>query len=100
MAAAKIKVQPIGGNILVKADEAESITPSGLVISSTKGEKPQRGTVVALGTGKLNDKGDKIPFSVNVGDVVIFKKYGPDEVEEDDETYLVMEESDILAIVK
>jgi chaperonin GroES len=99
MAAAKVKLQPIGGNVLVKPDEIESTTASGLVIAaSAKGEKPQRGTVVALGTGKLNDKGEKIPFNVAIGDIVIFKKYAPDEVEVDGDGYLIMEEQDILAV--
>ena len=101
MANAKLKLQPIGGNILVKADEVETTTASGLVIAaSAKGEKPQKGKVIALGTGKLNDKGEKVAFHVAVGDVIIFKKYAPDEVEVDDETYLIMEEQDVLAVVK
>ncbi len=94
------KLQPIGGNILVKP-ETEQTTASGIVIPDTVDkEKPQRGKVVALGTGKMNNKGDKIAFNVKVGDVVMFKKYSPDEVEVDGEEYLIMEESDILAIIK
>ena len=94
------KLQPIGGYILVKP-ETEQTTSSGIVLPDTVDkEKPQKGKVIALGTGKLNDRGEKIPFSVKVGDMVIFKKYSPDEIEVDGEEYLIMEESDILAIIK
>ncbi len=97
----KIGLQPLGGNILVKPEELETTTPSGIVISSTnKGEKPERGKVVALGTGKVDSEGKDVPFNVEVGDEVLFKKYAPDEVEVDGESYLIMEESDILAVVK
>lgn len=94
------KLQPIGGNILVKP-EAEQKTASGIVIPDTVDkEKPQRGKVITLGTGKLNEKGEKLAFNVKVGDTVMFKKYSPDELEVDGEDYLIMEESDILAIIK
>ena len=94
------KLQPIGGYILVEPQD-EQITTSGIVLPDTVDkEKPQRGKVIALGTGKLNDKGDKMPFSVKVGDKIMFKKYSPDEIEVDDKEYLIMEESDILAIIK
>jgi chaperonin GroES len=94
------KISPIGGNILVKP-ETEQTTASGIVLPDTVDkEKPQRGKVVALGTGKLNEKGEVIPFNVKVGDVVIFKKYSPDEIEVDGEEFLIMEENDVLAVVK
>jgi len=94
------KLQPIGGNILVRP-ETEQQTAAGIVLPDTVDkEKPQRGKVVALGTGKLNDKGEKIKFNVKVGDIIVFKKYSPDEIEVDDEELLIMEESDILGIIK
>lgn len=97
--AKKAKLQPVGGNILVKAVAEEKKTESGIVLPDTVSkEKPQRGEVISLGTGRLNEDGDKIPFNVEVGQIVIFKKYGPDEIEIDGEEYLIMEESDILAI--
>lgn len=100
MADKKSKLTPIGGNILVQAVSEEITTAAGIVLPDTiSKEKPQKGKVIALGTGKLNEDGSKIPFNVKVGDVVIFKKYGPDEIEEDGEEYLIMEESDILAVV-
>jgi len=93
------KIKPVGGYILVKP-ETERKTAGGIVLPDTVDkEKPQRGKIVALGTGKLDDKGKKIPFNVKVGDTVLFKKYSPDEIEIDDEDYLIMEENDILAII-
>ncbi len=94
------KLIPIGGNILVQGLEHETVTISGIVLPETVSkEKPQRGKIIALGTGRRDDKGDIVPFNVKVGDTVIFKKYGPDEVEVDNQDYLIMEESDILAIL-
>lgn len=96
----QLPLKPIGGNILVKPESAEEKTPSGLLISaSAKGEKPQRGEVLALGTGRKDKDGKPMPFNVEVGDFVVFKKYSPDEIEIDGETYLIMEENDILAVV-
>jgi chaperonin GroES len=97
--AKKPKLTPIGGNILVKPLAEEIKTAAGIVLPDTVSkEKPQKGEVVALGTGRLDDSGKKVAFNVKVGDVVIFKKYGPDEIEVEGEDYLIMEESDILAI--
>lgn len=93
------KLQPIGGNILVRP-LTEKTTVSGIVLPDTiDKEKPQKGTVIALGTGKINEKGERVPFNVKVDDVVIFKKYSPDEIEVDGEDLLIMEESDILAVI-
>lgn len=93
------KLKPIGGNILVQV-EKEVKTASGIVLpDSVEKEKPQRGKVIALGTGKLNEDGDVLPFNVKVGDEVIFKKYSPDEIEVDGEEYLIMDETDVLAVV-
>lgn len=97
--ATKPKLTPVGGNILVQPVTDEQKTESGIVLPDTVSkDRPQRGKVVALGTGKLTDDGDKIPFNVKAGQVVIFKKYGPDEIEVDGEEMLIMEEDDILAI--
>ncbi len=98
--AAKSKLTPIGGNILVQAVDEETVTSSGIVLPDTVSkERPQKGKIIALGTGKLNDDGKKVPFNVEVGQIVIFKKYGPDEVEVEGQEYLIMEEGDILAVV-
>lgn len=97
---ADIKVKPLGGRVLVKPLEDEE-TDSGLIIPATADkEKPEQGTIVALGTGKVDDDGKEIPFNVEVGDRVMFKQYSPDEVEMDGVTYLVIDESDILAVIK
>lgn len=99
--AVKRKVTPLGGNILVEPVSEESKTEAGIVLPDTVDkEKPQKGKVVALGTGKLTEEGKKVSFNVKVGDIVIFKKYSPDEVEVEDNEYLIMSEDDILAIVK
>lgn len=95
---AKVNLKPLGGNLLVKAVVEKSI--SGIVLPDTVDkEKPQKGEVIALGTGKVAKDGKKIPFNVKVGDIVLFKKYSPDEVELDGEDYLIMDEDAILAIL-
>lgn len=99
MAQSKLKIKPLGGRVLVQPLEEEEVTASGLIIPDTaEKEKPQQGTVMALGTGKIED-GKKIDFSVKVGVKVLFKKYSPDEVELDGEEYLVIDEDDILGII-
>lgn len=101
MAAAQKKITPLGGHILVKPIQEDQKTDSGIIIPDTaEKEKPQKGTIIALGTGKLSKGGNKIPFTVKVKDTVLFKKYSPEEIEVDGETLLILEESDILAILK
>jgi chaperonin GroES len=95
-----LKIRPVGEFILVKPAKEEEKTASGLIVqTSGKGERPQKGEVAALGTGRINEKGEKIAFSVLVGDVIYFKKYSPEEVEIEGEEYLIMKESDILAVL-
>lgn len=97
----KINVRPIGEYILVEPQEEEEKTASGLLIqSSSKGERPQRGKVVALGTGKRDDSGKLIEFSVEVGQEILFKKYAPEDIEIEGKSYLLMKESDILAVLQ
>jgi chaperonin GroES len=99
--AARIKIKPLGGNILVEPVSEESKTDSGIVLPDTVDkEKSQKGKIISLGTGKVTSAGRKIPNNVKVGDIVIFKKYSPDEVEIDDKEYLIMSEEDILAVIK
>ena len=98
---AALKVKPLGGRVLVSPLEEEEVTDSGLIIPDTaEKEKPQQGLIVALGTGKIADDGSEVKFNVEVGDKVVFKQYSPDEVEVDGKDYLVIDEGDILAIVK
>ena len=77
------------------------MTKSGIVLPDTaEKEKPIKGKVIAVGPGKLNEKGERMPMSVKVGDTVLFKKYGPDEIELEGKKYLVGDEDDILAIIE
>lgn len=95
---AKVNLKPLGGNLLVKAIVEKSV--SGIVLPDTiDKEKPQKGEVIALGIGKVAKDGKKIAFNVKVGDIVLFKKYSPDEVEVNGEDYLIMDEDAILAIL-
>ncbi len=81
--------------------ENEKTTKSGIVIPDTvEKERPMKGKVLATGPGKLNEKSERIPVSVKVGDVVLFKKYGPDEIEIDGKKYLVGDEDDVLGIIE
>ena len=95
-----MQLRPLGDRVLVKPEKAEQKTASGLYISSGAQEKPQRGEVIAVGAGKLDDKGERIPVDVKVGDVVIYGKYGGNEVKIDGEEYLLMRDSDIYAIIE
>ena len=96
-----MNIKPISDHLFLEAVEEEKTTESGIVLPDTaEKEKPVKGKVVAVGPGKKNEKGDLIPMSVKVSDVVLFKKYGPDEVEIDGKKYLVAEESDILAVLE
>ena len=95
-----MQLRPLGDRVLVKPEKAEQKTASGLYISSGAQEKPQRGEVIAVGAGKLDDKGERIPVDVKVGDVVIYGKYGGNEVKIDGEEYLLMRDSDIYADVE
>ena len=94
-----ISIKPLEDRVVVKTNEAEQKTASGLVIPDTAQEKPQEGTVVAVGPGRFDD-GVRVPMDIKVGDVVLFKKYGPDEIEMDGKKYLVGDEDDILAIIE
>ncbi len=81
--------------------EEDKTTKSGIVLPDTaEKEKPMRGKIIAVGPGKFNDKGERIPVSVKVGNIVLFKKYGPDEIEIDHKKYLVGDEDDVLAILE
>ena len=95
-----MQLRPLGDRVLVKPEKAEQKTASGLYISSGAQEKPQRGEVIAVGAGKLDDKGERIPVDVKVGDVVIYGKYGGNEVKIDGEEYLLMRDSDIYDVVE
>jgi chaperonin GroES len=94
-------LKPLNDHIFLEPVAEEKTTKSGIVLPDTaEKEKPIKGKVVAVGPGKLDDSGKRVPMSVKVGDKVLFKKYGPDELEVDGKKYLVGEEADILAIIE
>lgn len=94
------KIRPVGDRVVVKPAQKEEVTRSGIVIPDTAKEKPQEGTVVAVGSGKLTEKGDRQALEVHEGDRVLFAKYGGTEFKLDGEDLLVLRESDILAILE
>jgi chaperonin GroES len=85
--------------VIVKQAEAETQTKSGLILADTAKEKPQKGTVIAVGEGKLNEQGERIPVDVKTGDTVIYSKYGGTEVKVEGEEYLILRADDIYAVV-
>lgn len=96
-----MKIQPLGDRLVVKVAEVkEEKTKSGLYVPDTAKEKPQEGEVLAVGPGARNDKGERMPMDINVGDKVIFSKYAGTEVKIDGEEYLILSERDVLAIIK
>jgi chaperonin GroES len=94
-----VAIKPLEDRIVVKANEVEQTTASGLVIPDTAKEKPQEGTVVAVGPGRF-DNGVRIPIDVKVGDVVLYSKYGGTEVKFSNEDFLVLSARDVLAIIE
>lgn len=97
--ATKIVLKPLEDRVVVQPLEAEQTTASGLVIPDTAKEKPQEGKVLAVGPGRIDDKGNRIPLDVKVGDVVIYSKYGGTEVKYNGEEYLILSARDVLAVV-
>ena len=99
--ASKITIEPLFGRVLVQPIEEEN-DKGGIIIPPTaqSEEQPEQGVVVRLGTGKKDENGNEVPFTVKVGDKVFFKKYSPDEIEVNGERFLIIEESDILAIIR
>ena len=93
------QIRPIGDRVVVKPAAKEEVTKSGIVIPDTVKDKPQEGTVIAVGSGRLLDNGDRAAIAVHEGDHVLFAKYGGTEFKLDGEEYLVLKESDILAVI-
>jgi len=94
-----VSVKPLEDRIVIKQVEAETTTASGLVIPDTAKEKPQEGEVVAVGPGRIDDNGNRIPLDIVVGDKVIYSKYGGTEVKYGGEDLLVLSARDVLAVV-
>jgi chaperonin GroES len=97
---AKLKLRPLGDRVWVEPIEQQEMTASGIILPETAKEKPQEGKVLAVGPGVRNDKGERQPLDVKVGDRVLFAKYAGTEIKQEGTKYLIMRESDILAIVK
>ena len=94
-----VNIKPLEDRIVVQAIEAEQTTASGLVIPDTAKEKPQEGEVVAIGPGRIDDNGNRVPLDVAIADKVIYSKYGGTEVKYSGQEYLILSARDILAVV-
>ena len=95
-----MKLKPLGDRLIVRAIEEEETTASGIVLPDTAKEKPQRGEVIAVGDGAIDDSGNRKPLDVKDGDTVLYSKYGGTEIKVDGEDLLVLRESDVLAKVE
>ena len=93
-------LRPLGDRLVVKPKEREEVTKSGIVLPDTAKEKPQEGTVIAVGPGALTDKGERLPMGVETGQTVLYAKYGGSEVKLEGEEYLILRIGDVLAIVE
>ncbi len=94
-----MKIKPLGDRVLVEPLEEQEVVKGGIVIPDSAKEKPQEAKIIALGTGKKDDDGKKIPFEVKVGDIVLTSKYGGTDIKYEDKDYKILSSSDILAIV-
>ena len=94
-----VKLKPIGGRVLVLPAKEGEVKKGGIIIPDTAKEKPQEGKIVALGTGKTDDSGKKVPFEVKVGDRVVYSKYGGTEIKVEGEEHVILSEDDILGVL-
>ncbi len=96
-----VKIRPLGDRVVVEPVEQEEKTPSGIILPETAKEKPQEGKVIAVGPGRRDDKGERVPMDVKEGDRVLFAKYAGTEVKlEGDKKVLILKESDLLAVIE
>ena len=95
-----MKIRPLQDRIIVKRVEEAQMTKGGIIIPDSAKEKPAEGEIIAVGKGKINDKGDRIKLDVKVGDRVLFSKYGGTDVKIDGVDHLIMREDDVLAVVE
>jgi chaperonin GroES len=95
-----LKLKPLADRLVVEATEQEEMTASGIYVPETAKEKPQKGKVVAVGPGRKDEDGKRIPMDVAVGNRVLYARYGGTEVKLEDKKYLILKESDILAILE
>lgn len=94
-----VTIQPLEDRVVVQTAEAEQTTASGLVIPDTAKEKPQEGIVLAVGPGRIDDNGNRVPLDVKVGDKVLYSKYGGTEVKHGGQDYLILNARDLLAVI-
>lgn len=95
------KLRPLGDRVIVKPAAKEEITKAGIILPDTVDkERPEQGEVMAVGPGRLLDSGQRAPMSVKIGDKIVFKKYSPDEAKVGDEEFLVISESDVMAVIE
>ena len=94
-----MKIKPLGERVLVEPLTEGEVNKGGIIIPDSAKEKPQEGKVIAVGTGKIDEDGKKVPFNVKKGDIVLMPKYGGTEVKVDGREYQIMREDDILAII-
>ena len=95
-----MKFRPLRDNVLIRRVEAKEKTAGGLILPESAKDKPQEAEVIAVGPGRTNKDGSKVPMTVNVGDLVLFKKYSTTDVKLDGDEFLILKESDILAVVE
>ena len=95
-----INLKPLADRLVVKPLEQEEKTASGIILPETAKEKPQEGEVLAVGPGRVGDDNDRVPMDVKVGDIILFAKYAGTEIKIQNEKYLILKESDVLAIVE
>jgi chaperonin GroES len=96
----KVKLEPMNDRVVVERDDSEDITAGGIVLPESAKEKTNRGTIIAVGPGKVLDSGSRGEMQVKVGDRVLFTSYAPETIELDDQELLLMSESDILAVIE
>ncbi len=98
--ASKLKLKPLGGRVIVEPIEQEEMTAGGIILPETAKEKPQEGKILAAGPGDRDDKGQRVPMDLKVGNKVLFAKYSGTEIKMDGRKLLIMRESDVLAVVE
>jgi chaperonin GroES len=94
-----VKIQPLGERVLVEPVSEDEQVKGGIIIPDSAKEKPQQGKVIALGTGKIDDNGKKVPFNVKKGDIVLMPQYGGQQVKVEEKEYQIMREEDILGVI-
>lgn len=95
-----MKIKPLADRILVERIEEEEVKKGGIILPDTAKEKPQQGKVIAVGPGRIDEKGNRIPMEVKKGDYILFRKYSGEEIKVEDKEYLIMREDDVLAIIE